>query len=251
MGNTPSLARVNHIIESYKKFVGLLPLGHSSEINGNLKLSYIVTTSIGIPVMKINLYGLNELTETGTTAFDFISTKFVLPVNIADALIELSTQTEEYQRNWCKLQLKYKLTEIVTHANKSLVNAISMKSTATTITSYETATGLTDAENTFKKAWNSVSKATDDVRIVEKKLNTVLCDKTATLVDHDYAYEEHREVSKTMNVANITLATARNALDVARQLMNPTKVITDCEDRICAMNAVIARVSDMLESLKI
>ena len=250
MGNNLSLARVNRVIDSYEKFVKLLPLGQSLAPS-NHTWGPIATTCDGHSVTKINPYGFNELTGTGAIALDFISTSSILPVNVASSLVELSEQTKERQLKWCKHQLEYKLTEVVKQAKMSLVNAIGMKSTATTMTSDEATTGLAAAENTFKTAWNDVSKATSDVCITENKLHEVMRAKTSTVANSDHACAEHREASKTMNDANVNLAAARGALDVARQLMNPTKVITDCEDRICEMNAVIARVSEMIELLKI
>lgn len=250
MGNTLSLDRVERVINAYNQFVEFLPLGQSSApFNG--KWSSVATTRDGCSVTNINPYGLNELTELGAPAFDFISTSSILPVNVASNLVELSEQTEEQQLEWCKHQFEYKLNEIVTHANKSLKNAINMKSTAETMTSDDATTGLAAAEIAFKNAWDDVSKATSGVRIAENKLNAVMRAKTSTIVDSDHAYAEHREASKTMNSANVNLAATRGARDIARQLMNPKKVITDCENRIYDMNAVIVRVSEVLESLKI
>ena len=250
MGNTLSLDRVNRVIDSYEQFVKFLPLGQSSA-PFNDKWGPIATTCDDRSITKNNPYGFNELTELGAPAFDFISTNCVLPVNIASNLVILSEQTEEYQRKWFETQLKYKLTEIVKQAKMSLVNAIGMKSTATTTTFDAATTGLAVAETAFTKAWGDVSKATSDVCITENKLHAVMRAKTSTVADSDHVCTEHREASKTMNDANVNLAATRGALDVTRQLMNPTKVITDCEDRICEMNAVIARVSEMIELLKI
>lgn len=252
MGNNLSLDRVERVLNAYQTFVKLLPLCCSSVLsNCNRTLSPIVTTCDGRSVTKNNTYGPKELTELGAPAFDFISTNCVLPVNIASSLVILSEQTEEQQHKWLTEQLEYKLNEIITQAKQARTDAINMKSTAETTTPDEATTGLAAAENTFKKAWDNVSKATSDIRITENKLNAVLCDKTATSVDSDHACAEHREASKTMNMANVALASARGALDVSRQLMNPKKVITDCENRICAMNSVIVRVSKVLELLKI
>ena len=250
MGNNLSLARVERVLNAYQTFVKFLPLGQSSA-PFNDKWGPVATTCDGRSVTKINPYGLDELTRTGAIAFDFISTNCVLPKNIASSLVILSTQTKERQLKWFTNQFEYKLNEIVKQAKTSLVNAIGMKSTATTMTSDEATTGLAVAETAFTKAWGDVSKATSDVCITENKWHAVMCDKTWMVADSDHACAEHREASKTMNDANVNLAATRGALDVTRQLMNPTKVITDCEDRICEMNAVIARVSEMIELLKI
>jgi len=241
MGNTLSIQRVNHIIDAYKRVVALLPLSHRSDING-----VIAITCSDVEVTTINPYGHCELTGIGYAVLECISTNQVLPVYMASKLVELSKQTEEQQRKWFVTQFKYKLNELNMEANKWYEYACYMMSLASKADQNDTRVKVANAEAAFQTAHDNVDKANRIVKKTEDELDVVLRDRNAKDETKDKALEERRVAGQTVNAANSKLVKDRKKLDVARQLMNPTKMLNDWNTKMLDMDAVITIVSESL-----